>query len=215
MANTIDILTDDIVFKQLVERTLVEYIDDSIDRIGDYSFSYCNNLTKVECTNVLELTSSALAYCGGLQYAIFPKATAIGDYAFIDDYSLLEADYPSITEIEAFCFYNCSSLSKVNTPSVIRIKGNALQNCSQLTTLSFPEVREIGINAFAGDDSLKEIHIGTKVTDSICILEDINAIPESVESIYVHADLVENYKTATNWINFADKIKAEKKNDSN
>ena len=209
MANTIDILTDDIVFKQLVERTLVEYIDDSIDRIGDYGFSYCGNLTKVECTNLLELASSALAYCGGLQYAIFPKVSAIWDYAFIDDYSLLEADYPSITEIRAFCFYNCSSLLRVNTPSVIKIGGNALQNCNQLTTLSFPEVREIGINAFAGDNSLKEIHIGTKITDNVCILEDINAIPETIESIYVPADLVENYKTATNWINFADKIKAE------
>ena len=209
MANTIDILTDDVVFKQLVERTLAEYIDDNIDRIGEYAFSYCGNLTKVECNNLSELASSALSYCGGLQYAIFPNVTTIGEYAFIDGYSLLEADYPLITEIKTFCFYNCPSLLRVNTPLVTKIGGNALQNCSRLTSLSFPKVREIGINAFAGDDNLKEIHIGTNVTDSVCILEDINAIPDAVESIYVHADLVENYKTATNWINFADKIKAE------
>ena len=38
--NTIDKLTDDVVFKQLVEHTLTEFIDDTITYVNDYAIEF-------------------------------------------------------------------------------------------------------------------------------------------------------------------------------
>lgn len=206
MANTIDILTDDIAFKQLVERTITEYIDDSIDLIGNYAFSTCSQLTNIECENVTYLEHSAFAYDGSLVSAILPKLETASDYSFVGCSSLKNIDYPLLTEVRYYSFYDCNNLETVNLPKVKKVGGNAFQRCVKLTELNFPLLSEINEYAFADCNALRDLYVGTS-TDTVCILTNINAISDTIENIYVPMSLVEEYKAATNWINFADKIK--------
>lgn len=206
MTNTIDILTDDVAFKQLVEKTITEFIDDSIDLIGTYSFSYCPKLTNVECINVTYLQPSAFANSNNLISAILPKLETVSDYAFSECTSLKNIDYPLLTEVRYRSFFNCNKLETVNLPKVKKIGEFVFQYCAKLTELNFPMLNEINSYAFANCDALKNLYVGTSV-NTVCILTNINAIPDTIENIYVPMSLVEEYKTATNWINFADKIK--------
>ena len=51
------------------------------------------------------------------------------------------------------------------------------------------------------------LYIGTE-SNTVCTLSSTNAIPSNVTDIYVPVDLLDSYKTATNWSSFADKIKS-------
>ena len=58
--NTIDILGEEEIFRNIVERTITEFEDSEIEVIGSAAFRSCSALTSVS----------------------FPSATSIGSYAF-------------------------------------------------------------------------------------------------------------------------------------
>ena len=58
--NTIDILGEEEIFRNIVERTITEFEDSEIEVIGSSAFYDCSALTSVS----------------------FPAATSIGNYAF-------------------------------------------------------------------------------------------------------------------------------------
>ena len=92
-----------------------------------------------------------------------------------------------IDVIRGYAFYGYSTLTNVSFPVVTSIDGYALQYCSSLTT----------------------IYVGTE-SDTICTLSNTNAFNNctNLTNIYVPASLVDSYKSATNWSNYASKIKA-------
>ena len=79
------------------------------------------------------------------------------------------------------------TIKNVNLPNATSIGNYAFRNCSNLTT----------------------IYVGTN-TSTVCTLSNTNAFNRctSLTNIYVPASLVNSYKSATNWSNYADKIKA-------
>ena len=92
--------------------------------------------------------------------------------------------------------------------SEIEVMGaSAFSYCSALTSISLPSATSIGQSAFNSCNKLTTMYIGTE-SDTVCTLSNTNAIPSSVTDIYVPEALVDSYKTATNWSNFASKIKA-------
>ena len=70
-------------------------------------------------------------------------------------------------------------------------------------------VKLIDNYAFYGCSNLTTIYVGTN-TSTVCTLSNTNAFNRctSLTNIYVPASLVNSYKSATNWSNYADKIKA-------
>ena len=90
------------------------------------------------------------------------------------------------TSIGSYAFYSCSGLTEVSIPNATSIDSNAFCNCSNLTT----------------------IYVGTE-SDTVCTLSsDAFSDCTNLANIYVPASLVDKYKIATNWSNYADKIKA-------
>ena len=90
----------------------------------------------------------------------------------------------SITSIGSYAFQNCSRLTSITIPnSVTAIKNNAFVSCSRLTSITVNAVTPptLGSNAF----------------------KDTNNCP-----IYVPAESVDAYKSATNWSSYASRIKA-------
>ena len=118
-------------------------------------------------------------------------------------------DLPEVTSIGNYAFYSCSKLTSVEFPNATSVGSNAFRNCSDLTSISLPKATSIGTYAIAWCRNLTTIYVGTE-TSTVCTLSSTNAFSSctSLTNIYVPASLVGSYKSATNWSNYANKIKA-------
>ena len=172
----------------LIEREVTTFdIPEGTTKIGDYAFYNCSNLTSVTIPN---------------------SVTIIGGYAFNNCLSLTSVTIPnSVTSIGGSAFNRCSSLTSVTIPnSVTSIGGYAFNKCSSLTSVTIPNsVTSIVSYAFYKCPSLTSVTIKaiTPPTLGSSAFNDTNNCP-----IYVPAESVDAYKTATNWSAYADRIQA-------
>ena len=89
------------------------------------------------------------------------------------------------------------------------VRDSAFSSCTSLTSVSLPNATSIGDYAFDSCRSLTTIYVGTN-TSTVCTLgyyafNNCTALAD----ICVPYSLVDSYKSATNWSNYADKIKAD------
>lgn len=183
------------------------YTNDRITKVGHYGFGGCENLTSINLPNVVTIGSSGFINCGLLKNVTLPKVTSVGDNGFnstgLESISLpacttlggasffatrqlVLAILPLVTSVPGFCF-NYSSVQKIDTSSLTSIKNSAFYNTKQLDTLILRN-------------------------SSVCALENVNAFQDTKIAagtgyIYVPDNLVDSYKTATNWVTFANQIK--------
>ena len=101
------------------------------------------------------------------------------------------------------------SIESIKLSNATSIGDYAFYSCSNLTEASFPKATSIGSNAFRSCSSLTTIYVGTNIS-TVCKLSNANAFNNctALTNIYVPASLVDSYKSATNWSNYASKIKA-------
>lgn len=135
------------------------------------------------------------------------KVTKIGNEAFIGCTNLTSIVIPnSVTEIGESAFYSCFSLTSVTIPNGVTTIGNsAFRYCSSLTSITIPDrVTEIGSNAFLNCSGLMEVYC--KATTPPYLLDSAFDDNASGRKIYVPSDSVVSYKTATNWLKYANAI---------
>lgn len=124
--------------------------------------------------------------------------------AFYEDYQILNVILPNLKKIEAYTFYMARSLKKVKCVSATSIGLNAFQQCRALETIDILGGGTIeSLSRSGGLPKTIVIRSSEKVT-TVAGLSDWGG---SLTSIYVADELVEQYKTATNWSSKADKIK--------
>ena len=203
--NTIEKLGDEETFRNIVERSITEFEDSEIEVIGDFAFCYCSALTSVSIPAATSIGNSAFYNCSALTSVSFPVATSIGVSAFQNCSTLTSASFPVATSIVSQAFQDCSALTSVSIPAAASIGGNAFYGCSKLTSVKLPAATIIRDYAFRGCSNLTTLYIGTE-SDTVCTLSSKDSIPSNITNIYVPADLLDPYKTATNWSSFADKI---------
>lgn len=109
------------------------------------------------------------------------------------------------------CFWNCSSLAEINLPtSLKKIEPYAFWNTA-ITTIDIPEsVSEIGLGAFNKCSQLEKVYIrhdSVVKTTFTTVYQAFSNCP-NLKTIYVPAELVEQYKTDTNWSLYSDKFQA-------
>ena len=185
----------------------------NITSIGDYTFYNCCSLSSIVIPeSVTSIGNYAFYKCYSLSSVVIPKSfTSTGNYTFYNCYSLSSIVIPeSVTSIGNYAFYNCYSLSSVVFPeSVTNINRNAFSECYSLSNIVIPKsVTSIGVTAFYGCYGMR-FYDFTRHT-SIPYLSSSNAfngIPSDCE-IRVPSELIEEWKSATNWSTFADKIVA-------
>ncbi len=136
------------------------------------------------------------------------SVTTIGNSAFYSCEGLTSISIPnSVTTIGNFTFGYCSALTSINIPnSVTTIGFSAFYYCKGLTSISIPNsVASIGYSAFSGCRALTSITIQATTPPSLGsdAFGDTNNCP-----IYVPAESVDAYKTATNWKTYASRIQA-------
>ena len=135
--------------------------------------------------------------------------TNIGQGAFEGCSGLTSITIPNgVTSIGWNAFWSCFDLARVIIPnSVTNIGDWAFRSCSYLTSITIPDsVTSIGEGAFSYCTGLTEVDFST-CTD-IPTLESSNVFDNTPDNlvIKVPSALVDEWKAATNWSTYADKI---------
>lgn len=211
-------------------------IPETITRINGAIFYSCSNLTNVVLPKTLTFIGERVFdYCSKLTTISIPNGVTVIEKCFIES-GLIYIDLPnSVTTLNG-TFQNATKLKRVNSnvdgecnipDSVTTIGYGTFDQCKSLTSIYIPNsVTSIGNGAFSGNhNNLKQITIGSGITsignqvttNSYSIQSiTINATtPPTISEltwqsttcpIYVPAESVDAYKTATNWSALADRI---------
>lgn len=115
------------------------------------------------------------------------RVTVTETYSIAYRPNLLSAELSNLETIGNYTFSNCTALRRVKLQSLSLISNNAFRACANLTVLILENPNGCRLNSTSA-------LTGT-------------AIESGTGYVYVPDDLVDNYKTATNWVNFADQIK--------
>lgn len=156
-----------------------------IEHINYNTFSNCNNLSTVTLNNCINIARGGFGQCYSLQTLSLPVCEFIGESAFNKCSNLQSLDLPTCTTVGVSAFNQCLGLSVVS-----------LSVCTMLSSY-----------AFRLNQVLNSIYI---YTSDVCSLQTgvfVNTpIDSGTGSIYVPSSLVDAYKSATNWSQYASQI---------
>lgn len=208
--------------KTIKEITLPE----NINTIPSSAFYYCQNLTKVNATDIKRIEQSAFNGCSKLTDLDISKVDYIGSSAFANT-AITEITIPEgIRYLDESTFSGCKQLQKVSLPETLMlIKDYVFNGCNLLSEIKIPEsVTEIGSCVFQNCDSLKEITIPSNTEKigsglfSYCknlTTVKCKAVVPPVASgtftsgmdlnhctLYVAPFTIDAYREATNWSDF-------------
>ena len=214
-----DTVKDTYTFDTLGEH-IVKYKLDGTS-ISDYLFNGCSSLTSISIPDIVtSIGMSAFSSCSGLTSIVIPNSVIS-----IEDFALRECtSLESIVVDSANTVFdsrdNCNALIHTSTNKLISgCKNTVIPNtvtsigessfyfCSTLTNIVIPNsVTSIGNDAFWGCRNLASVTIQATIPPTLgntTVFEQTNNCP-----IYVPAESVDAYKTATNWSSLADRISA-------
>lgn len=174
-----------------------------------YALRGCSKLVSVDLPNVKSVGDNGL-YGVGLEELYLPACTKVGGTAICYCNSLVKVNLPACTTLGTYAFRDNKLLAEVSLPSVTTLSQNALYNCDSLKKISLPSATTINASAFNGSANFEILILGAS---SVVTLSNTNAlagtkIASGTGYIYVPATLVNSYKSASNWSNFAGQIRA-------
>lgn len=167
-------------------------VPDSVTSIGRNAFYGASNVVSLTLGNGLtELPQDGFGMMRKLVNLKLPdKLISIGNYAF-----------------------RSANLSEIYFPETFETVGdNVFWECRSLIFVHFgANIKTLGSGSFNSCSKLKTVVIHAPST--VCTLKNINAftstpIASGTGFIYVHDNLVEQYKTETNWSTYASQIRA-------
>lgn len=168
-------------------------------------------ITAQDLAGATKIRTHAFAYYKSLTSVTIPDSvTSIGDRAFVECGKLNTVNISnSVTSIINHAFYYCSSLKTVTIPhSVTGIGSQAFYGCSKLTSVEFGNgVNNIGAYTFYNCSALKRLDFSTHTQIPTLNYDAFTNNPTL--QIKVPANLIDEWKNATNWSNYADKIVTE------
>ena len=194
--NTADVIGDDELCDRIIMRTVTEYKENRITKVGSGTFSECKELLTVDIPEVVTIHNGAFSNCSKLISVNAPNASTIEQVAFQRCTALEKVCFPALAEVQGNPvnasygpFSYCTALKYVDLPVCTNIYGYSFNNSTGLTTLI--------------------LRNDTKV----CTLQNIYAFAATPIStgtgyIYVPRALLEDYKVATNWATYAAQIRA-------
>ena len=136
--------------------------------------------------------------------------THIGDYKFYQDGGPTGIRCNNLQSIGARCFYECDGLLNAFLPKIQTMGERCFYGCGYLQYVDLgTEVSSISNYSFYGCSRLAKVII--RRTDGIPTLEggyvfDNSLIVSGAGYIYVPNNLVESYRTASYWSEYANKI---------
>ena len=184
--------------------------------IGIGAFQYCTNLALTELpAGITSIRVFTFYGCTNLALTELPSGvTSIETGAFNGCTNLALTELPSgITSMVNDAFNGCANLALTELPSgVTSIKPRVFNGCTSLTEMTcLGNITSIETGAFTYCTKLSKFAL-PNIT-SVPTLSSTDAfhstpIASGTGYIYVPDDLVESFKSATNWSTYADQIKA-------
>lgn len=191
-----------------------------------------NTLTAID-SDVTKIVSYGSHSRTALKTVNLPNCTEIGSYAFRNCTSVTDVNAPLVKNISTYAFYGCSKLADINMSKATSIGTYAFYKCD-LRSVNFPVATGISQNAFFQNENLQRADFGVankinqaafgncsslvtlilRRTDSICALGVASngfsgtPIANGTGFVYVPKALIEAYKVATNWVNYASQFRA-------
>lgn len=180
----------------------------------------CTGLLTLELNEVQKIPGSLAFWCDKLQSLKITSAKGVnnlslGERAFYHCSSLTSIDFPENIYISgAMAFYECKALERITYPGLFSDKVyQSFYNCDSLyyVDLTNASPSYIGSATFYNADSLRILII--RSTEEPWTLMATNAftftcISRGTGYIYVPEALLDSYKTATNWVTYADQFRA-------
>jgi hypothetical protein len=205
MVNTIEDYGDYFTAVDIITGDIDGFEDSNLLLVANDMFENCNELTNVDLPAVTSIGLSAFDKCSQLKAVNLPLVTSADDNAFSNCPQLTEISLPAATNIGNVAFAGCVGLTEISLPAATSIGGSAFLRCSQLTSISLPAATSIGMAAFAYCSNLTKVILGN--TSGVATLANTNAFMNAPNAIiYVPDELVDSYKSATNWSTYADRI---------
>lgn len=183
------------------------YINNRITKVGASAFKTCFRIVEINLPKVTNVGNDAFSHCIKLKNISLPLCTTTGSNAF--SYCAFESiSLPSCQSLGGGSLRGCRQLTSINLPLVTTINGDTFYG-TPIQVLDLPALTSIKAYGFGYVDSL---HTLVLRNSSVCTLENANAfidtkIAAGTGYIYVPDNLVDSYKTATNWVTFANQIK--------
>lgn len=137
------------------------------------------------------------------------RVTTVGQYAFYRNSAIESVDFQAVTSINQYAFGNCTALVNANFPLVKTLGSYSFQNCSKLKSIEFPSLTTVNTTPFTGCSSLTALILSGS---SVCNLKAKTALSGTPIAsgdgfVYVRDEMVETYKSDSDWGNYVDKIK--------
>lgn len=222
-------------YVDLLSGNITSVRDENATSVRSYCFRSCNELQEVYLPNVTSVGAVCFSYCDKLQEVYLPNATTIGQLAFEGCNMLSKINIQNVETLGGNALEDAHGITELYLPKAITIDQSACEGVSQLKKVTLGNVKTIGIRAFSRNINCEEIDISlnenvgsigiqafseneklSKLTirgAALIKLEDSNAfydtpIANGTGKIYVDPSMVETYKTATNWSNYASVIEA-------
>jgi len=216
-----------------IEATPEVMNNDDVTTVKDHAFTDDPVLQSVNFKNATRVGTYAFDSCNNLVDVTLPKCLMLDDHVFRMDEKLERVTAPDCTWIGMGCFSGCYKLVSYPSENVTWIGNNGFYDCRMITEARFPKLNSaVGRYAFGSMSSnamqLQNADLGlaTRISqgvfskcsklntlilrkiDAICILDHVNAFESSAIQagngfIYVPRDLIDTYKSATNWSIYA------------
>lgn len=184
--------------------------------ISESAFYGCSKLTSINFPSCTTIGNSAFEYCSNLTSISFPVCTLIGYGAFNGCNYLRSINFPACTSISGCAFEYCYNLTSISFPVCTFIGLQAFYMCSSnLTSISFPACTTISGAAFSQCYRLLSAYfLGSSIpslmySNAFISTPIANFTPYTsgeYGSIFVRASMLEEFKSATNWVYYSDRM---------
>lgn len=205
-------------YVDLLSGDVTSVSDENATSVRNSCFNSCKKLQEVYLPNVTTIGSSAFRSCEMLSKINIQNVETLDYSALAGCYRITELYLPKAITIDQSACNGISGLKKVTLGNVRKIGRNAFDgniNCEEI---------DISLNENVGGDASDGIYNNafyrneklSKLTIRGAALIELegpsafagSAIAYGRGKIYVDPSMVETYKTATNWSNYASAIEA-------
>lgn len=178
-------------------------------QIKTHALYYQTSITSITAPNLTSIGAYGCYNCAKMTSFNAPNVTNIDQYGMNTCSKLTTLDFPKLASVEQYVFRNCSVLASINIPLVTMVDAQGFYNCAKMPKLDLPKCTSLAAQSLRYCSILKQLILRS---ETLCTLGNTNAlsntpIASGTGYVYVPDELVDTYKSATNWSTYANQIK--------